>query len=172
MVAVATIVGALILIGAVISLFKFAESTISTVISVAVILVSLFLIFGAPNVGSLSGTMGTVKGMFPGTGSAVYTGEAIEITNMENQGNVLIIDVQNIGAEGLTNFEVLVGGTQANIVMASNLLPGTKGRIIVDRKAQAGDAVLVKSSTATDEELFGHDDASTLTGSAASPLCC
>jgi len=151
---VTTIVGVVILIVAIVALLKFAEGTITAVISVAVILVGIFLIFGAPGADWLGNTVGDMGGLIPGTGSTVFTGEAIEISGMENQGEVLAIYVENIGMRDLDNFEVSIAGAPANVLMSSSLLPGTRGTIIVDRKAASGDAILVKANTASDEAIF------------------
>tara|TARA_Y100000310_G_C20676235_1_gene813230 strand:+ start:595 stop:1107 length:513 start_codon:yes stop_codon:yes gene_type:complete len=155
MIGVTSIVGVVVLIAAIVALLKFAEGTITAVISVAVILVALFLIFGAPNVGFLSDTFGEIKGFIPTTGSTIFSGEAVEITSMENQGNNLAINVKNEGTKNLIDFEVFINDKPANILVASTLLPGTKGTIIVDRGAQRGDAIFIRSGSAKDKEMFG-----------------
>jgi hypothetical protein len=151
---VTTVVGVVILIVAIVALLKFAEGTITAVISVAVILVGIFLIFGAPGADWLGDAVGGMGGLIPGTGSTVFTGEAIDIANMENQGEVLAIYVENVGMRDLDKFEVSIAGAPANVVMSSSLLPGTTGTIIVDRKAASGDAIIVRANSARDEEIF------------------
>jgi len=170
MVVAGTIIGVLILGAAVIALFKFAESTLSAVISVAVIIVGLFLIFGAPDVESLGGKMGDMRGMIPTTGGATFAGEAIDIVGMENQGEVLVISVQNKGGSDLSEFEVFINGKATEVVLASTLLPGTRGTIIVDTAAQGRDIVLVKAGRSKDSEVFGSSEGEGLTGSTVSPL--
>ncbi len=165
-----SIIGIVILAAAIIALFKFAESTLSAVISVAVIIVGLFLIFGAPNVDSMGGKLGDMRGMIPTTGGAVFAGEAIDITGMENKGEVLVIDIHNRGATEMSEFDVFVEGEPVEVVLASTLLPGTRGTLVVAATAQGGDAVLVKSGTSRDEELFGTDEGVGVTGSTVSPL--
>lgn len=158
------IIGGVFIALAIVFLAKFAKGAVTTVFAVAIVFVGLFLIVGTP---SLEDAGREVRGLIPGTGSSVYTGESLEIATLEFEDGLLLVGVYNQGTKELNEFEVFVNSESVAVEANVNkLLPGTNGVLILEYEPIAGDVITVRSGVARDEKVFGEHDNVGVTSSA------